>query len=86
MIELVLLLYMIMHFRKKKKKKNNNNKKKNVNIIIFIIKLQRFNFIHFNYLCKSYMRIGGRFGTGTFRPSRFGLGRFGQFLGWVVSA
>ena len=24
--------------------------------------------------------------SGSFRPGRFGLRRFGQFLGWVVSA
>ena len=28
----------------------------------------------------------GRFGLGSFRPGRFGLCRFGQLLGWVVSA
>ena len=28
----------------------------------------------------------GRFGLESFRLGRFGLGRFGQFLGWVVSA
>ena len=27
-----------------------------------------------------------RFGRGSFRPSQFGLGRFGLILGWVVSA
>ena len=37
-------------------------------------------------VCKSFGLNPGRSGPGSFRPSRFGLGRFGQFLGWVVSA
>ena len=30
--------------------------------------------------------VPGRFGPGSFRPGRSGLGGFGQFWGWVVSA
>ena len=32
------------------------------------------------------VRNPGRFGPESFRPGHFGLGRFGRFLGWVVSA